>query len=63
MDCIKCGECCKRLDLIDCLKIFWCTKKLNLTRVCMFLTKDDMCLIQESKPKVCRDWVCGVSFL
>jgi len=66
MECIKCGECCRQLDLIDKILISYHTrtlKNLMFSRRCKFLTKKNMCSIHETKPKHCKDWRCGVYYL
>ena len=60
MKCIKCGECCKKLDLVDRVKISLAAKKLMHTATCAFLTVDNLCAIQNRKPRLCREWRCGV---
>lgn len=58
--CIKCGDCCTKLYLPDCMKISWSTKSFMLSRICKFLIKDK-CSIHGMKPDVCRKWSCGIA--
>lgn len=62
MECIKCGECCKRLSLTDRLLISLSVGSLLISKKCKFLV-NNLCTIHERKPKTCRDWVCGVKYL
>ena len=65
--CIKCGICCTQLSWDERLKISLHSKSFMFSKICKFLEIDDdfigNCLIQDNKPKICRDFHCGVNIL
>jgi len=65
--CIQCGICCEQLSWDERLKISLHTKSIMLSRVCRFLeVRNDfeaVCKIEKNKPKVCKDFSCGVNIL
>ncbi|GAG29125.1 unnamed protein product [marine sediment metagenome] len=62
MKCIRCGECCRQLNWGERLKISWHTKRFMFTKTCYFLFENH-CIIQLDKPKVCKDFHCGIQFI
>lgn len=33
------------------------------SEVCKFLTNENLCSIQKTKPQHCKDWICGVYWI
>ena len=58
LGCVKCGECCRQLYLYDMVMISVYTGTWMFNRTCSFL-KGGLCLIQDKKPGVCRNWLCS----
>ncbi|MBU0894595.1 MAG: YkgJ family cysteine cluster protein [Nanoarchaeota archaeon] len=58
--CKHCGECCKRLNFTDKLIISLNTFSFMFSKKCKFLNQDNLCKIYNNRPKICRDWICGV---
>ena len=63
MKCIKCGLCCSQLSLGDRFAISFSTKTFMNKRVCRFLDKNHLCRIYDKRPKICKNWKCGISKL
>lgn len=64
MDCpLVCGVCCENLYFWDNLMISWHTKSFMFSQRCKFLTNINLCSIYKNRPKVCKDWICGVKKL
>jgi len=61
MACYKCGECCKRLNYEDRIRVSLHTKTLMFNKLCKFLDKENLCKIYNNRPKMCKEWVCGAS--
>lgn len=60
--CKSCGLCCKQLDLLDNIKLSMALRKVVLGKTCPARTKNG-CGVYAKRPKLCRDWRCGVTEL
>ncbi len=56
---IACGLCCENLYLWDKFLISLHTKSLMVSTRCNFLTPERHCSIYATRPKLCREWICG----
>lgn len=46
-NCVRCGECCRHIDLVEGLK------HLQVNGICKYLI-ENQCLIYEERPDLCR---------
>jgi len=60
--CKHCAECCSNLSFTEQVRISWHTKRFMFHTVCDFLRCDNLCDIYDKRPKLCRDFKCGVFY-
>ena len=60
--CRHCGECCSNLSFVEQIMISLHTKRFMFHKVCDFLRCDNLCDIYNNRPKLCREFKCGVFY-